>query len=1331
VSEIAKALEDVAQKAEQGLSRDFSQAYHDILKDTEQKATQVADHVAENEARTAESLASSAERDAAGAVSGPHEPAEGGGGLGPHGGAEPSLGEHSGPGQPSAGNGGCTTAGDPVDVVSGQMITSAVDLHLPGLLPLVLRRAYASGFAAGRWFGPGWSSTLDQRVEIDARGIHYVGEDAQILTYPLPTASEPYVLPEHGARWPLRWDRASDVISITDPASGWTRHFPATGAAGAPAPGPRPIGAVTDRNGHGIDFSYDEQGLPTEVRHSGGYLVAVDHVGTPRGPRIAALRVLHSADGADGGADGAADSGGASGTTVRSYAYDAAGRLAGITDSSGAAFSYEHDAADRITRWTDRNGFWYGYEYAPSGRVARGFAPGNVLAAEFAYDPLNQVTAVTDSLGRTTSYHYDEHRHVVRTVDPLGHTVLTERDERGRVLSRTDEIGRRTRYDFDDRGELRRITAPDGSTIDLTHNDSGQLTSVTQAGIRTALFAYDERGNLTSSTDALGATTTRRYDDRGHLVSVTDPLGLTRTFESNDLGLVTALTDPLGNTARVSYDAFGRAVLFTDPLGAVTRLAYRVEGQVTERTNPDGSRETWTYDPEGQVVEYRGPSGATTRCAYGPFGRLVERILPDGEVQSFGYDTELRLTEAGTGTGRWQYTYDAAGHLIGETDLNGRTLSYRNDGADQLQAIVDSGGRTTSFRYDLRGDLVERREHDGSITEISYDVFGRPLRIADHESVVEYSRDPAGRVLTETVDGHTTTYAYDALGRLRSRTTPSGITSTWTYDAGARPLSLGGPHGALTFAHDANGREVLRGLSEGVSLAQTWDVCGRLTGQAVLARDSAGTTPENYAGATPSNYANVQERRYSYRPDGVPSAVTDRMRGSRQFELSPGGRVLGVRGDTWSESYSYDPLGNIVRAHDSRRAQAAAQGERQLTGSLLQSSGRVHYDYDDQGRLVRALSRTLSGQRREWQYSWDARDRLVRVDTPDRGSWVYRYDPIGRRTAKAPVDPDGGVRAVAYAWHGTELAEERADFADGSVRTRTWDHAPGSGTPLAQTERFSPGAGTGTGAGAGAGTGEQPQPAGDARFWAIVTDLVGAPSELIAADGSIAWAAAADLWGRPLRPRRGPIDCPFAFPGQYLDEESGLAYNYFRYYDPATGRYLTSDPLGQGAGPNPHGYVPNPLFWIDPLGLAKKQPSGMGGWYGSLQPANWTDGSDTTRYEINHMPAQASYKSLGLGGGDLNPRYGPSIRMEYDDHRNFISTGSGPGPDAWRAQQSSLIRQGKFDEAIKMDIDEIRRVHGPKYDSAIKEMVDSIPNNEKLQQYLKDNGWKIRTCILQ
>ncbi|SCK47021.1 RHS repeat-associated core domain-containing protein, partial [Streptomyces sp. WMMB 714] len=81
-------------------------------------------------------------------------------------------------------------------------------------------------------------------------------------------------------------------------------------------------------------------------------------------------------------------------------------------------------------------------------------------------------------------------------------------------------------------------------------------------------------------------------------------------------------------------------------------------------------------------------------------------------------------------------------------------------------------------------------------------------------------------------------------------------------------------------------------------------------------------------------------------------------------------------------------------------------------------------------------------------------------------------------------------------------------------------------------------------------------------------------------------------WGAPLASPTGSggIDCPLRYPGQYADDESGLHYNNQRYYDPETGRYLTPDPLGLKPADHHHGYVTNPLAWIDPLGLESCDP---------------------------------------------------------------------------------------------------------------------------------------------
>ncbi len=112
----------------------------------------------------------------------------------------------------------------------------------------------------------------------------------------------------------------------------------------------------------------------------------------------------------------------------------------------------------------------------------------------------------------------------------------------------------------------------------------------------------------------------------------------------------------------------------------------------------------------------------------------------------------------------------------------------------------------------------------------------------------------------------------------------------------------------------------------------------------------------------------------------------------------------------------------------------------------------------------------------------------------------------------------------------------------------------------------------------------------DDQFYAMVTDLVGAPTELVDPNGTPAWRAHTTLWGIAVAPSPDGASCPLRFPGQYQDPETGLNYNYHRYYDPAGGRYESNDPLGLNGGPDPHTYVPNPINWFDPLGLVSCSP---------------------------------------------------------------------------------------------------------------------------------------------
>uniref|UniRef100_UPI00201F73D8 RHS repeat-associated core domain-containing protein n=2 Tax=Escherichia coli TaxID=562 RepID=UPI00201F73D8 len=97
-------------------------------------------------------------------------------------------------------------------------------------------------------------------------------------------------------------------------------------------------------------------------------------------------------------------------------------------------------------------------------------------------------------------------------------------------------------------------------------------------------------------------------------------------------------------------------------------------------------------------------------------------------------------------------------------------------------------------------------------------------------------------------------------------------------------------------------------------------------------------------------------------------------------------------------------------------------------------------------------------------------------------------------------------------------------------------------------------------------------------------------------DGKIVWETGYQVWGNTIQEKdHGRVEQNLRYQGQYLDRETGLHYNLHRYYDPDVGRFIVTDPIGLAGGLNLYQYGPNPLGWIDPLGLAKCHFSGNRG----------------------------------------------------------------------------------------------------------------------------------------
>ncbi|HEJ7279605.1 TPA: RHS domain-containing protein [Serratia marcescens] len=182
----------------------------------------------------------------------------------------------------------------------------------------------------------------------------------------------------------------------------------------------------------------------------------------------------------------------------------------------------------------------------------------------------------------------------------------------------------------------------------------------------------------------------------------------------------------------------------------------------------------------------------------------------------------------------------------------------------------------------------------------------------------------------------------------------------------------------------------------------------------------------------------------------------------------------------------------------------------------------------------------------------------------------YHYDALGRRSRKTVRYKGKTEQTTRFLWQGYRLLQEQRD--DGS--RRSWSYDPASPwSPLAALEQ-----------------------AGDSRsadiYW-YHTDLNSAPLEVTDAAGNLCWSGQYDTFGKlqgqtvagAAKRQGAQYQQPLRYAGQYQDDESGLRYNLFRYYEPEVGRFTTQDPIGLRGGLNLYQYAPNPLMWVDPFGL--------------------------------------------------------------------------------------------------------------------------------------------------
>jgi RHS repeat-associated protein len=298
---------------------------------------------------------------------------------------------------------------------------------------------------------------------------------------------------------------------------------------------------------------------------------------------------------------------------------------------------------------------------------------------------------------------------------------------------------------------------------------------------------------------------------------------------------------------------------------------------------------------------------------------------------------------------------------------------------------------------------------------------------------------------------------------------------------------------------------------------------------------------------------NPIHRRHQYDPAGELTRTLDKLRGEIKYEYEANGQLhsrdTGKLVD--SEEFRYDAAANRLNFNTSQFDH--------VKDNRLKRWRDQEYAYDAWGNLIEKRS----GMGKLQTFVYDCENRLVRAETLVNGklesSGFYRYDSLGRRVGKQSV-VNGVTEQMHFLWQGLRmLREERPG------QSSLYVYEPGSYAPLARVDQAE---------------GEEQ------KLYYFHTDQIGTPLEMTDREGQIVWQATYKAWGSVEKLTVNAVEQNLRFQGQYFDEETGLHYNTFRYYDPEVGRFVTQDPIGLSGGFNLYAYATNSLAYIDPLGLS-------------------------------------------------------------------------------------------------------------------------------------------------
>ncbi len=912
------------------------------------------------------------------------------------------------------------------------------------------------------------------------------------------------------------------------------------------------------------------------------------------------------------------------------FEYDTIARLTRQTDPNAKVVSYTYDGNGNVLTMTNAAGTTTN-TYDKENRLIRTTLPNNSVT-EYIYNNSGALNSVKDALSNNTNYGYDSYQNLISQQDALNNTTTNIYDQLNRETQSTTPLGKVSKWEYDANGNItKRIDAANQATI-YTYDVLNRLTKITYPDAKTVSYTYDFRGNMTKMVDPIG-TTIYTYDTLDRLLTVKNPYSRQITYTYDNADNLTQITYPDSRIVTYAYDSNNRLISAKDWNNQTTAYTYTDNGLLAGKTQPNGIVSSYSYDGANRLSNLEHIKSGTTLAKFAYERDSIGNITKVTEEGSFfssgtptptptaaptptpttsgqdlvitaittsplspavnsGFTINLTVKNQGTApTGNqlitFGYYYDLGTSPTYSTFSRGTygTLVNLNTGQEttisfNAPGFTTTGSHTIWILADKTNTVPETDENNNAFGPYTIQVIpaaptstptptptsgptATPTTAPTSGPTSTPTPTPAGSipdlVVTSITLNPSTVIAgdnFDVAVKVKNQgtvSTPTAFKIGLYYDRPSAP--------AVSSYDDSETQSDTVAVNQEITLTESLvDFANAGTHNIWVIVDREGSISESNETNNVFGPYNVNvlalgplDRLFAlFRPFKVhaqqtyPQFVTN-------FTYDPLSRLLSANyPETLAYSYTYDSVGNRLTQNVATPSANVTLPYTYNNDNQLTNIGVGTLTYDNNGNQTK-ITNSLGST----SFLYNFENRLTKYTPPAGSSTTYTYDGNNNRLAKNV----GGATTRFVTDISGDLSRVLAETNSYNSITKSYIYGAGlisqGGTSSTSRDYYL----------------EDGQ--GNIRF---VTDEVGNKVRSTEYDPFGNWRAA-----------NGQANIQMLYQGQQQDPESNLYYLRARYYDPATGRFISRDPV-KGTLANPQSLNAYQYSYNNPVNL--NDPSG-------------------------------------------------------------------------------------------------------------------------------------------